>query len=94
LYTVKLSQDFKKEDLVILGFPSNQFGAQEPGTNAQIKTFATSNYGVKPPFYLMSKIDVNGANAHPLYKKLKEASTKTFLSTIGGDEIKWNFGKS
>mmetsp|Transcript_43216 Transcript_43216/g.84479 ORF Transcript_43216/g.84479 Transcript_43216/m.84479 type:complete len:98 (+) Transcript_43216:414-707(+) len=58
-----------------------------------IKTFATSNYGVKPPFYMMAKVDVNGDNAHPLWTRLKTTSKSTFLSTIGGTGIKWNFSK-
>jgi glutathione peroxidase len=68
-----------------LDFFALQFGAQEPGTDAEIKKFAESK-GVKmPPFYLMAKTDVNGANQHPLYAKLKEAS--------GSGDLEWNFGK-
>lgn len=90
---MKLAKDYPDSELVILGFPCNQFGAQEPGSDSQVKTFATANYGVKPPFYLFSKVDVNGASAHPLWKKLKENSGKTFVSSLSGTEIKWNFSK-
>jgi glutathione peroxidase-family protein len=92
-FAVTLADDFKDDGFVIIGFPCNQFGGQEPGSDAQIKTFATSNYGVKPPFMLMSKIEVNGPNTHPLYEKLKSNGSRTFLSTLGGTDIKWNFGK-
>jgi len=74
----------------VLGFPCNQFGAQEPGSDAEIKAFAQGK-GAKFP--LFSKVDVNGPAAHPLFQKLKkEASNKTLLSMFGED-IKWNFGK-
>ncbi|KAL5487341.1 hypothetical protein EMCRGX_G019930 [Ephydatia muelleri] len=69
----------------ILAFPCNQFGKQEPGTEAEIKAFAAS-YGVQ--FDMFSKIDVNGANAHPLYKYLK-----SHISGSLGSFIKWNFEK-
>jgi glutathione peroxidase-family protein len=65
----------------VLGFPCNQFGGQEPGSNAEVKAFATAK-GLKK--VLFSKIDVNGPKAHPLYVKLKKEA---------GDDIKWNFGK-
>jgi len=74
----------------VLGFPCNQFGAQEPGSDAEIKAFAMGK-GAKFP--LFSKVDVNGPAAHPLFQKLKrEAGNKTLLSMFGED-IKWNFGK-
>jgi len=74
----------------VLGFPCNQFGGQEPGSNAEVKAFATAK-GLKK--VLFSKIDVNGPKAHPLYVKLKkEAGNKTLMSMLG-DDIKWNFGK-
>jgi len=76
---------------VVLGFPCNQFGAQEPGTDAEIKQFAQGKYGAKFP--LFSKIDVNGDNTHPLYVKLKSEGSKTLLSALAGNDIKWNFGK-
>jgi len=72
--------------LRILGFPCNQFGGQEPGTNEEIKQFATSTFGVT--FDMFSKIDVNGDKSHPLYKYLKYKQGGTL-----GDFIKWNFSK-
>lgn len=72
--------------LRILGFPCNQFGNQEPGTNEEIKAFATGKYGVQ--FDMFSKINVNGDNAIPLYKYLKRKQGGTL-----GDFIKWNFSK-
>ncbi|KAK0156245.1 Phospholipid hydroperoxide glutathione peroxidase [Merluccius polli] len=78
---------YSERGLHILAFPSNQFGNQEPGTDAQIKAFAAS-YKVR--FDMFSKIDVNGANAHPLWKWLKEQPNGGgFL----GNHIKWNFTK-
>jgi glutathione peroxidase-family protein len=72
-------------------FPCNQFGAQEPGSNAEVKDFAIKKGLSK---VLFAKIDVNGPAAHPLYVKLKkEASNKTFMSSMLGDDIKWNFAK-
>jgi len=76
----------EQEGLRILAFPCNQFGNQEPGTNAEIKEFAQGKYGVK--FDLFSKIDVNGDTAHPLWKWLK-AQQSGFIV----DGIKWNFTK-
>lgn len=81
-----LYEELKDQGLAILGFPCNQFGAQEPGTNAEIKTFCELKYKVSFPMF--SKIDVNGENAHPLYTYLK--------SKIKGEEkedIEWNFAK-
>ncbi|KAK3792537.1 hypothetical protein RRG08_011988 [Elysia crispata] len=72
--------------LAILGFPCNQFGSQEPGTNEEIKKFAQDGFGVQ--FDMFAKIEVNGKNAHPLYKYLKKEQGGTF-----GDFIKWNFSK-
>ena len=74
-------------DLVVLGFPCNQFGRQEPGTNSQIREFCEEYYKVSFP--LFAKIDVNGPNAHPLYQHLK-AAKKGFL---GREAIAWNFTK-
>jgi len=78
-------EKYKDKGLVILGFPCNQFGAQEPGTDAEIKQFCSSKYNVTFP--LFDKIEVNGPNRHPLYVAL--AGTD---SPYPGD-IKWNFSK-
>ncbi len=75
------------EGLTILGFPCNQFGAQEPGSAAEIGAFCQKNYGVRFPMF--AKIEVNGANAHPLYKYLKDAKP----GLLGTEAIKWNFTK-
>ncbi|MGA8878210.1 MAG: glutathione peroxidase [Candidatus Korobacteraceae bacterium] len=82
----ELYDKYKDRGLEILGFPCNQFGHQEPGSDEDIKEFCEMNYGVEFP--LFSKIEVNGDNAHPLYRFLK--SEKTGLL---GDSIKWNFTK-
>ena len=76
-----------KGEVVVLGFPCNQFGAQEAGDAEEIKNFCSLNYHVKFP--LFEKIDVNGANAHPLYEFLKEAKP----GLLGTEGIKWNFTK-
>ena len=73
--------------LVILGFPCNQFGGQEPGTEKEIKEFCELNYGVSFP--LFSKIEVNGPGTHPLYQYLKTACP----GILGSEAIKWNFTK-
>jgi len=78
---------YKEQGFVVLGFPCNQFGAQEPGTEEQIKDFCESTFGVNFPMF--SKIDVNGDNAHPLYKYLKS----NVKGTLGTEDIKWNFTK-
>jgi glutathione peroxidase len=83
----KLYEGYKDRGLVVLGFPCNQFGKQEPGPEAEIKTFCETRFGVTFP--LFSKIDVNGANAHDLYKFLV-AEKPGFL---GSKRIKWNFTK-
>jgi len=76
-----------KDKLVIIGFPANNFGEQEPGTNTDIKEFCTKNYGVTFP--MAEKISVKGEDMHPLYKYLKEqAAAKGFT-----DPVTWNFGK-
>ena len=80
-----LYQKYKDKGLVILGFPCNQFGGQEPGTNKEIKEFCSSQYSVTFP--LFDKIDVNGPKRHPLYVELAGKD-----SPFPGD-IKWNFGK-
>lgn len=82
----ELYQQYKDKGLVVLGFPCNQFMNQDPGTNEEILSFCELNYGVTFPMF--SKIDVNGDNAHPLYKYLT-SETKTLLS----EAIKWNFTK-
>ena len=78
-------QKYKDQGLVILGFPCNQFGGQEPGTNEEIKEFCSSRFNVTFP--LFDKIEVNGANRHPLYVALAGKN-----SPFPGD-IKWNFNK-
>jgi len=75
---------FSKKGFTVLGFPCNQFGKQEPGTALEIKKFCSDNYSVTFPLH--AKIEVNGADAHPLYKKLKKESG-------GSDKIRWNFEK-
>jgi len=82
----KLYKDYKDKGLVILGFPCNQFGSQEPGTAEEISRFCSTKYGVSFPMF--SKIDVNGVKADPIYKYLKKALPGTL-----GNEIKWNFTK-
>jgi len=78
---------FKGQGLVVLGFPCDQFGHQEPGDENEIKTFCSLNYEVTFP--LFAKIDVNGPNAHPLYKYLKHEAK----GLLGSEAIKWNFTK-
>jgi glutathione peroxidase len=82
-----LYQKYKVKDFSVLGFPCNQFGAQEPGNASEIANFCKTNFHISFPIF--AKIEVNGANAHPLYKLLKSQS-KGFLGT---DAIKWNFTK-
>ncbi|MFI4970310.1 MAG: glutathione peroxidase [Lysobacterales bacterium] len=83
----KLHEKFEGRGLVVLGFPCDQFGHQEPGDEAEIRNFCTLNYAVKFP--LFAKIEVNGANAHPLYKYLKHEAK----GLLGSEAIKWNFTK-
>lgn len=83
----KLFEKYKNENFMILGFPSNQFGEQEPGSNKEIKEFCTLTYGVD--FDMFAKIDVNGENEEPLYKYLKKEASGIF----GTESIKWNFTK-
>lgn len=83
----KLFQKYQARGLEVLGFPCNQFGAQEPGSREEIGAFCQKNYGVSFPMF--EKIDVNGDTAHPLYQWLK-ASAPGVLGTEG---IKWNFTK-
>jgi glutathione peroxidase len=82
-----LYKKYKENGFVVLGFPCNQFGEQEPGTEKEIVEFCSLNYNVTFP--LFSKIDVNGDNAHPLYIYLK----KTAPGLLGSESIKWNFTK-
>ena len=82
-----LWQAYREQGLVIVGFPSNQFGAQDPGTNGEIADFCQRNYGVSFP--MMQKVDVNGAEAHPLWKWL----TAEARGVLGTKAIKWNFTK-
>ena len=82
----QLYKDYKDKGLVILGFPCNQFGKQEPGTEKEISEGCLINYGVSFPMF--SKIEVNGANTHPLYQYLKKE-----LPGFPGNNIKWNFTK-
>jgi glutathione peroxidase len=80
----KLYEQNKDKGLVVLGFPANEFGQQEPGSNAEIKTFCTSKYNVTFPMF--SKIVVKGEGEHPLYKWLTQSAQYH-------DDIEWNFGK-
>jgi len=82
----KLYGQFHGQGFEVLAFPCDQFGHQEPGSDDDIKSFCDLNYGVEFP--LFSKIDVNGANEHPLYKFLKDEK-----GGLLGDSIKWNFTK-
>ena len=81
-----LYEKYKDQGLEILGFPCNQFANQDAGTNSEIEEFCQLNYGVT--FTMFQKIDVNGKNAHPLYKYLKKEAGGAL-----GNSIKWNFTK-
>ena len=81
-----LYQEFKDDGLVVLGFPCNQFGSQEPGTEDEIGEFCQVNYGVSFPMF--AKVDVNGDDTHPLFGWLK-SETKG----LPGGRVKWNFTK-
>lgn len=83
----ELYQKYRDKGLEILGFPCNQFAKQDPGTDSEIGEFCMKNYGVS--FTMFSKIDVNGEDADPLYKHLKEAAP----GVLGSKGIKWNFTK-
>jgi len=83
----KLYETYADQGLVILGFPSNQFAAQDPGSNEEIGAFCVQNYGVTFP--MMEKIDVNGSDAAPLYQWL----VKEKPGLLGMTAIKWNFTK-
>ena len=83
----QLWQDYGAKGLVVMGFPSNEFGGQDPGGNDQIASFCELNYGVSFP--MMEKIKVNGGDAHPLWKFLKSEKP----GFLGTEAIKWNFTK-
>lgn len=83
----QLHDTYGREGLVVLGFPCNQFGAQDPGSNQEIAQFCELNYGVGFP--MMAKVEVNGPGAHPLYKWL----TSEAKGLLGSANIKWNFTK-
>ena len=83
----RLYQDYKDRGLVVLGFPCNQFGGQESGSNEDIAKFCDLNFRVSFP--LFEKIEVNGDNAHPLFQYLKDAKP----GLLGTKAIKWNFTK-
>ena len=80
-------EKYKDQGLVVLGFPCNQFASQDPGSNTDIGEFCQRNYGVSFPMF--AKIDVNGGNAHPLYKYL----TKEAKGVLVTEAVKWNFTK-
>jgi glutathione peroxidase len=80
-------EQFKDKGVAVLGFPCNQFGAQEPGSTDEIGAFCERNFGVTFP--LFEKVDVNGNEAHPLFEHLKEKAP----GLLGSKAIKWNFTK-
>ena len=82
-----LGHDYRDRGLVVVGFPSNEFGGQDPGSNDEIATFCERNYGVSFP--MMAKVEVNGAAAHPLWKWLRAQAP----GLLGTEAIKWNFTK-
>lgn len=82
-----LQEQFKDQGFAVLGFPCNQFGSQEPGTEKEIKSFCETSFGVNFPMF--AKVDVNGANADPLWRYLKESKP----GLLGTEAIKWNFTK-
>lgn len=82
----KLNEKYRDRGLVCIGFPCNQFANQDPGSDSEIEGFCRMNYGVT--FQIMKKVDVNGKEAHPIFKYLR-SQTKGFL----GDKVKWNFTK-
>ena len=83
----KLHQAYQHQGLAVLGFPCNQFGGQDPGSNESIASFCQLNYGVSFP--MMTKIEVNGPQAHPLYQWVCAEA----LGLLGSKAIKWNFTK-
>jgi len=86
----ELYRTYKDRDFAVLGFPCNQFGRQEPGSAGEIGAFCRKNYGVSFPMF--AKIDVNGADAHPLYRFLRQ-SKAGILGDFDAGRIKWNFTK-
>jgi len=82
-----LHETYAKQGLVVLGFPCDQFGGQDPGSDSEILDFCVKNYGVSFPMH--SKIDVNGSHASPLFQYLK----KEARGALGSERIKWNFTK-
>ena len=82
-----LSDKYKEQGLEVLGFPCNQFGGQEPGTNEEVQSFSDLTFNVS--FKMFDKIEVNGENASPLFKHLKHESP----GILGTESIKWNFTK-
>jgi len=82
-----LHKTYGDKGLAVIGFPCNQFGEQDSGTNAEIGAFCQRNYGVS--FAMMEKVDVNGDHAHPLFKWLKSEAP----GVLGSEAIKWNFTK-
>lgn len=82
-----LYKKYKDKGLTILGFPCNQFGKQDPGSNGEIQEFCQLNYGVSFPMH--AKVDVNGDDTHPLFQHLKAAAP----GIMGSQKIKWNFTK-
>jgi len=83
----KLWEAYKDRGLVVMGFPSNEFGRQDPGSNDEIASFCQLNYGVSFP--MMAKVEVNGDDAHPLFQWLKDEAP----GLLGSKAIKWNFTK-
>ncbi len=83
----RLHEELAGDGLQVLGFPCNQFGRQDPGSNDDIQSFCQVNYGVSFPMF--AKLDVNGRNAHPLFRFLKTEAK----GTLGTEAIKWNFTK-
>jgi len=82
-----LYRQYKDRGFVVLGFPCDQFGHQEPGDEAEIQSFCSRNYGVSFPMF--AKVEVNGPDAHPLFQQLKQAAP----GLLGTEGIKWNFTK-
>ena len=82
-----LYRNYRERGFEVLGFPCNQFGSQEPGSEAEIGSFCSTNYDVTFPMF--AKVDVNGAGAHPLYQFLKSEKP----GVLGTEAIKWNFTK-
>ena len=83
----QLWQDYRDRGLVVVGFPSNEFGNQDPGSNEEIAGFCQRNFGVSFP--MMTKVEVNGSAAHPLWKWLKSEAP----GLLGTEAVKWNFTK-